>query len=305
MHNLTVIIPTYNQDELLCEALQALEKQSDQRFFTIVCDNVSSDRTEEICKQSKLSDLTYIKETEFLSKADNWDRAICYSKTEYSMLHHSDDLLSPNAIQDILIAVSQNKDAGVIHGSRGLLLETGEFKNPSLSYPFRYLIEPKDNLLNFFMDLSIIGLTFKTELYKLNGRFDNSYTHLHDWDAFRRILEKSASFYIPESLGYWRMHPLPLKLEILSFKESLRILNLSSSISLLNTLCKAKLLNNIKKFLCRNPEIDNFIFEDQMKNLSVIPAYLSSDIFYPFLKFFIKLITNFIRVKSSIKLKLS
>ena len=302
MHNLTVVIPTYNQDSLLLEALQALEAQSDKGFITIVCDNVSTDKTQEICEQSELKNLIYIQETEFLSKADNWDRAIRYSETEYTMLHHSDDLLNPTAIENVLKAIQKNNSAGVIHGSRGIISESGKYVDSFFSYPFRYLIEPEHNLLNFFMDLSIIGLTFKTELYKTRGKFDNSFTHLHDWDAFRRMLECSSSYYIPNSLGYWRMHPLPLKLEILSFQESLRILNSSSSKTLLNTLCKAKLLINIKKFLIRNPDIEDDIFKEQMKITNTIPLYLTSKGSYLCINFFIKVFTNLIRLRSSIKL---
>lgn len=305
MHKLTVVIPTYNQDNLLDYALKALEEQSNQNFLTIICDNVSTDRTEEVCKASKLSDLVYIKETEFLSKAENWDRAIFYSKTEYSMLHHSDDLLNPSAIEDVLRAIEDNGSAGVIHGARGIISESGEYLDSSFNYPFKYQIEPKDNLLKFFMDLSIIGLTFKTDLYKSEGRFDNSYTHLHDWDAFRRMLEKSTSYYIPNSLGYWRMHPLPSKLEILSFQESLRILNLSSSKSVFGVLCKAKLMCNIRKFLARNPDTDESVFKSEIECLGNISPYLSTNTFYPFLNFFIRLIANCVRIKSSIKLRFS
>ncbi len=92
----SVIIPTYNREELLCETINSVLAQTFTDFEIIVIDDGSTDNTEQ--RVSQFGDrIRYLKqENRGVNAARN--RAMSLSKGEYIALLDDDDLWKPNKL---------------------------------------------------------------------------------------------------------------------------------------------------------------------------------------------------------------
>lgn len=232
MNKLTIVIPTFNQSAYLEQALTGIEKQTCQNFDLIICDNCSHDNTEEIVMAAKITNLVYIKEKSFLDKTRNWNRAIHYSMTEYTMLHHADDILAPNAVKYILQAIEENPYVSLLHGKCHIIdLASNVIRRP-LGYPLRYKYKYEDNIIQHVHIVSIVGVTFKTAEFKQVGGFDQEdYKQLQDWDYCIRLSMNHELMYIPKFMGYCRVGNLSSELLSAQIFETLFLYNKYHSIN--------------------------------------------------------------------------
>ncbi|MFC1997545.1 glycosyltransferase family 2 protein [Chloroflexota bacterium] len=103
----SIIIPTYNHQDYVGEAIQSVLAQSYQNYEIIVIDDGSQDNTREVVE--KFGDLiSYIwQENKGLSGARN--TGIKYSTGKYISLLDSDDMFEPDFL-DILIQILEEKN---------------------------------------------------------------------------------------------------------------------------------------------------------------------------------------------------
>ncbi len=90
-------MPVYNGDRYLEEALTSILEQTVEDFELIICDNASTDRTEEICRRFARSDgrIRYSRSPENIGAARNFNRAVMLARGEYFKWAAHDDLCAP------------------------------------------------------------------------------------------------------------------------------------------------------------------------------------------------------------------
>jgi glycosyltransferase involved in cell wall biosynthesis len=73
----TIGVPVYNGGRLLRDMLESLEKQTYRRFHVVICDNASTDETEEIARSFTARDprFSYHRNPENIGAAPNFNRA--------------------------------------------------------------------------------------------------------------------------------------------------------------------------------------------------------------------------------------
>ena len=203
---LTIVIPIYNQAEYLKDALFGLDCQTDKDFKVIISDNCSTDDIDAVINKFRHLEMEYYKETEFLDKTSNWNRAVIYSTTEYTMMHHADDILLPNAIQIIKKNILNHPHTDIFHGRQRPMLADGSLSMKSFwNFPVKYTQSKSNNILSLLCPISIIGVTFKTVKFKDISGFNKKYQLMQDWYLYVNLLNSGCStMYIPEDLGFWR-----------------------------------------------------------------------------------------------------
>lgn len=154
---LSICIPTFNRAELLEKTLESIIPQIDDECEVVICDNASTDATEEVALRlsSKCGFLRYIKNKDNIGLDRNFDLAVSLSCGEYCWLFPDDDILMPEAVSTVL---------GALQKAFSMVLVNHERRNFSMS---QVLLEcfvessedriyPSDNLERLFNEL--IGL---------------------------------------------------------------------------------------------------------------------------------------------------
>lgn len=109
---LSIIIVSYNSKEVLGKCLDSLQKSNFKNFETIVVDNDSKDKTEEIFK--KYPKIVFIKNNENLgfSKANNV--GIKKASGKYILFLNPDTVVNKDTLNTLISFMETTKDAGIV-----------------------------------------------------------------------------------------------------------------------------------------------------------------------------------------------
>lgn len=151
----SIVIPTYNRAERLKICLESLAKQTFTSFEVLVCDDGSTDNTNEVIKQfSDKLDLTYLWEPNFGGPAKPRNNGIDKAKGEWICFLDSDDWWYENKLKLVYEYSLKYPHIDVI--SHDLMLN-------DLKLVKRYLLPSGPVVPNLYI-----------ELLKYGNRFPNS-----------------------------------------------------------------------------------------------------------------------------------
>lgn len=176
MDKITVIIPVYNVEKYLREAIESVINQTYSNLEILLINDGSTDNSGIICDEYEKLDSrikVFHEKNGGLSVARNV--GLDNTTGKYIMFLDSDDFLEPDAVENMYKEII-NKDADYIIGNYINATEEGEkWEKPIFDLnkykPFRLSIE--DHMNSFFiMNSSVCNKIFKKEfIEKLNLRF--------------------------------------------------------------------------------------------------------------------------------------
>ncbi|NRS90153.1 glycosyltransferase involved in cell wall biosynthesis [Flavobacterium sp. 7E] len=109
----SIIIPTYNRANDLDRCLKSLQNQTCKNFEVLVCDDGSTDNTEEIvAKYNSILTIKYIKDDNFGGPARPRNNGISEAKGDWICFLDSDDWWYPNKLQE---SITYTNDYDLIH----------------------------------------------------------------------------------------------------------------------------------------------------------------------------------------------
>lgn len=116
---LSVAIPFYENVEYLAVAMQSLMRQDCDDWDGIVVDDAGADLgVEAVVARVGGGRIRYVRNTENLGLAGNWNRCLELAEHDAVTLFHADDELEPNYVRLVLDAHRRNPDAvGVFTGA--------------------------------------------------------------------------------------------------------------------------------------------------------------------------------------------
>lgn len=119
---LTILIPTFNRENLLNRALESLSQQNQEiKIHCIVSDNASEDNTEEVVfkwkNHNKNLKISYKKHIQKIEPFLNWKSMIEYIDTEYSKFLFDDDWLEKDALITMLKDIEILKADSIIYNT--------------------------------------------------------------------------------------------------------------------------------------------------------------------------------------------
>jgi glycosyltransferase involved in cell wall biosynthesis len=205
----SVCIPTYNSGKFIGETIESVLKQTFNDYELIVCDNVSTDETEEVCRKFTDPRFKYLRFTEFVGQAENWNRALEQAKNEYVILLHSDDVLLPTYLEKAVAVLDKNEDVGFVHCAVRHIDENG--KNLTLQQLYKEdLIDREEDLLRKLLlegcVVSPVGVLTRTKVYQEVGNFTDQIVWGVDAHMWTRISLNFPVAYIAETLALYRQH---------------------------------------------------------------------------------------------------
>ncbi len=109
-------VPVYNAENFVEQALDALVHQTWTNLEIIICDNSSTDRTEDICRKFAASDqrIKYYRNAMNLGAGRNYNRVFELSRGEYFKWAAHDDVCAPAFIEQCLQTLLDQPDVVLV-----------------------------------------------------------------------------------------------------------------------------------------------------------------------------------------------
>ena len=196
MPKVSVILPVYNVEPYLDEALCSLENQTLKDIEIIAVNDGSTDNSEEILKrhQAKDSRIRYYNQTN-QGQASARNLALQYATGEFIFFMDSDDIIAEDTLETCYDYIYKTK-ADFIFFDGEILLEEGA-QNIPWDYQRTYLVEENKkytgkHLLNLMLDKEkhncVVWLLFISKQYleRINLSFYNGI--IHEDELFTTIL---------------------------------------------------------------------------------------------------------------------
>lgn len=214
MPKVSVIIPLYNGERFIRDALESVLSQTFQDFEMIVVDDGSTDRGKDIVLDMK-GPITYVyQENSGTAAARN--QGVLNSRGEYIAFLDQDDRWYPQKLETQIRQLDDNPQIGIVYSDIDLIddveniLEHGHLRN---------LKEPSKEvgLLRMFPeyprpDAYPSAVLMRREIFLRSGMFDPGFKRncFEDVDLWFRIVRKKLGrfFFYPEPLIQIRRHPL-------------------------------------------------------------------------------------------------
>ena len=190
---ISVIIPTYNRENFIGEAIESvLQQDYSGKIEIIVSDDGSTDKTIEIANSFGNKVIVALKPTNCTSQgvASNRNRGIRLASQQLITFLDSDDFYLPGHLQNISSSLDNN-DFGF---SFCRILKMQEINGKKLFKPWTRATVFKNDIKNIAVSRTRIVHTnafiFRRDVFDIVGYFDEEYTNGEDTDLWMRISEK-------------------------------------------------------------------------------------------------------------------
>ena len=199
---ISIIMPVYNSNiEFLEKAIDSVKKQYYSNWQLCICDDAST-KTEiqKILKKFSVNDericVTYSEKNQGIGLASN--TALEMTEGEFTVLLDHDDMLSKDALFEIIKTINTDKSVDYIYSDEDKIDEKGfhvePFFKPDWS-PNMFLSH------NYPIHVSVFQTSKLKEIKGFRKGFDDS----QDYDLILRYLEQSKKIkHIPKILYSWR-----------------------------------------------------------------------------------------------------
>lgn len=219
----SIVIPTFNGEAYLQEALESALAQTWTDMEILVCDDRSTDGTvalvENFCRRD--ARVRLFRNPERLGLAGNWNQCVKKAKGTWIKFLFQDDVLHPDCVRKMM-AVSKEHD--FILCERDFLV--ADDADPALKdfyenwvIRIHHVIRASGSLSPETVSRAIIdhgpGSNFfgeppsvlvKKSLAERYGLFSERYVHVCDLEFWTRLACNVGVFYVPESLVSFRVH---------------------------------------------------------------------------------------------------
>jgi len=202
----SVIIPTYNRRDYVCEAIDSVMAQTYTEFEIIVVDDGSTDGTGGLLQARYGDRIQYVwQENQGESAARN--RGIELAQGAYIALLDSDDSWEPCKLQRQIAVLEAASEVGLVFCLATMIDQNGK-SLPGLMGTVSSQLEltfARLCLGNFVTAGSSTAVMRRDVLNKI-GKFDIQIQYGEDWDLWLRMILETKFVFIPEPLAKIRLH---------------------------------------------------------------------------------------------------
>ena len=118
----SIMIPTYNRPQLFEQTLKSALAQDYKKVEVLVCDNSTNDDTENLIQKYAANPrLTYRRNREAKTKADNFAPFEQMAQGEYLQWLMDDDLIMPNKISLMVAVFKKHPNVTLVTNQRGII----------------------------------------------------------------------------------------------------------------------------------------------------------------------------------------
>lgn len=200
----SVVMPVYNRERYVREAIESVLAQSDPDFELVVVDDGSTDRSVQIIRSIQDSRLRLV-HNDHGGGASARNSGIRAARGEFIVWIDSDDKQAPGALAALRKSIA-GVDADVFYGDLEIFdEEQGGAQVLRTHYP-DYLGSDLLPLLIQGNCLPNPGTAVRRDLYVQHGGYDTSFTRCHDYQIWTRLADTARFKKVDAILCHWRQH---------------------------------------------------------------------------------------------------
>ena len=201
---ITVLMPVYNAEKYLREAIESILNQTFQNFEFLIINDGSTDKSLEIIKEYKDNRIKIINNEKNLGIVKTLNKSIELASGKYIARIDADDLSLPERFEKQVEFLEKNPDVvlvgtafNIIDGNNKIIQK----KNPPTSHQ-----EIKKSLIrvNPFCHSSIM---FRKEICQQIGSYDENWQDVEDYELYFRIAKRFKMANLDQILVSWRVSP--------------------------------------------------------------------------------------------------
>lgn len=202
---ISIIIPVYNTPaDFLRETIESVLSQVYPHWELCICDDASpSKHVQEILSEYAAKDVRIKIVTHTINKhiSHTSNSAIEIASGEFISLLDHDDLLTPDALYEVVSLLNQHPEADMIYSDEDKILPDRSLESAFFKQDWC----PDSFLARMY--ICHLG-TYRLSLVREIGGFRPGYEGSQDYDLVLRFTEKTDKiFHIPKILYHWRVHP--------------------------------------------------------------------------------------------------
>lgn len=201
---ISLIVATYNTPlTFLKDMIESVENQTYQNFELCIADGSDNEDVKDYIESHHYEKIkyTYLNGNQGIS--ENMNAAMKLATGDYIGFFDHDDLLTPNALYEMVNLINKHPDAQMIYSDEDKVDEEGtHFFNPNFKPDFNFDLLTSVNYICHF-------LVVKKTVIDTIGAFDQSYDGAQDYDFVLRCvahLKPEEIYHIPKILYHWRFH---------------------------------------------------------------------------------------------------
>jgi predicted O-linked N-acetylglucosamine transferase (SPINDLY family)/GT2 family glycosyltransferase len=213
MPKVSVVLPTYNQERYISDAIESVLHQTYQDFEIIIVNDASSDQT--VNGIQAYSDarirLFSLEQNQGESAATNF--GIQQAQGEWITILHSDDIFTPNKLEKQIDFITQNPQVAAVLSQVQIIDETGQVLLPGKHPLQRVFAQPNRSRfqwLNYFFTkdncLCQTSSMIRRQCYDKMGFYDLRFRQIPDFDFWVRFCLQYDLHILPEPLIHYRVH---------------------------------------------------------------------------------------------------
>lgn len=220
---ISVNMPVYNGEKYISESIESILDQSFTNFELIIVDNGSTDETIEVIKEFDDDRIKLIQNEKNMGLAYSRNRAIQESQSKYIAILDSDDIATPNRLEEQYQFLETNHEYAMVGSFYQTIDENGKLKDnfPLMSDPD--LIPAFLLFNNCFAQPSLL---IRKNIIPEPAYLDHL-APAEDYNLWIRIIDRHKGTNIPKYLLRYRVHSENFssntKKQIESVKESYKM----------------------------------------------------------------------------------
>ena len=202
MPKISVIMPAYNSEKYIAEAIESILSQTFTDFEFIIIDDGSTDRTVEIISRYNDSRIRFYQNENNMGVAATLNRGLDLATGEYIARMDSDDISLPDRFKKQIEYLEKRKEVAVC----GTDLELFGVKYGK----FIHSTSPKTLKVDLLFDSPLAHpsvMMRKSQLKDVGLYYDVSYNGIEDYELWYRISKKYEIANIDQCLLRYRVHP--------------------------------------------------------------------------------------------------
>ena len=186
MPKISVIMPAYNAEKYIKEAMDSILNQTFGDFEFIAMNDCSRDSTEEIILSYQDDRIVYVKNEQNMGVAATLNKGLRLAKGEYIARMDSDDISMPNRFALQVACLDAHPEVAVLGGLVEVFDETGKTTpRPYRASPAQIKID-----LLFASALAHPSVMMRRDVILEMGGYDREFEGLEDYELWCRVAAK-------------------------------------------------------------------------------------------------------------------
>ena len=203
---LTVLMPVYNVEQYLEEAINSVLRQTYTDFTLLILDDCSTDKTGKIAQSISDNRITYYRQSVNVGLAENLNTGIELAKTEFISRMDGDDIMVESCLEKQITFLDSHPDIDIC----SVGFKFFGTKTSTVLFPEKHE-EIKAGQL--FGNCVILPVIRRGTFIKNNLRYKTSAFPAEDYRMWAECIRVAKIHNLQEILFYYRMHPEQISTE--------------------------------------------------------------------------------------------